>query len=651
MTLHRSRLARAPAIWRPGLALFGRLRFRAKALLISLVFLVPILIFGGACLRTLQQQVDGVRQERLGVATLQRLAPVMAALAECAALGWAELAGHDTAAAAAAAARRVDQGLQLLGRQVAADGDPLGLTPDLSTLHTAWQTARSASASHTRHEAAAVALGRVVDRTGEAAGLTLDPEIGSAALAHALGRVLPRLIADLAQVWGYGLYGVTRGALDHPAQYRDVAVWNSRAGVGLADLQAAVQRAVQIRPALATVLDAPALARAERFRQAADPSDLVRAAATADEVLQDGRTALAAVAAVHARGLPALDAVLAERQHRLERERALLLLTAGISLALAGYLFIAFRRVLEDGIRQVTDHLQRMAAGDLTVRPEIDGGDETAQMLAALRDTHDALNAIVREVRQAADGIVGATQEISAGSSDLSARTEHTAADLQRAASSLSGIRAHADEATRQAAEAARLASTNEAQASDGGRVVRAVVDTMGRLQAASQRIGEINGTIDALAFQTNILALNAAVEAARAGEQGRGFAVVAAEVRSLAQRSATAAREIRSLIGQNAELTAHGTGVASEAGDAMGRMVASAGRIRGLLGDISDTAAHQTGQVHGVARTVTDLDTATQRNTALAEETAAACEALRQRGQRLAASVARFRVTGRQDA
>nr|MCU0774360.1 methyl-accepting chemotaxis protein [Ideonella sp.] len=291
-------------------------------------------------------------------------------------------------------------------------------------------------------------------------------------------------------------------------------------------------------------------------------------------------------------------------------------------------------------------HLDAITAGDLTGIPKPWGRDEAAELMTALAATQSSLRGIVAEVRAASDQLVATSRAIQADAGDLAGRTERSAASLQHTASSMEEIASTVRQTADSASQAADVASDNAQVADRGGQAIRAVVSTMGDINASSTRISEIIATIDGIAFQTNILALNAAVEAARAGEQGRGFAVVAGEVRSLAQRSAAAAREIKGLITASVQRVAQGTATVDGAGRTMMELVDNARRISQLVGEISVAAREQTTGVAQVGSAVSDLDRSTQDNAALVERTAASAEHLREQADQLAARVARFRLT-----
>jgi methyl-accepting chemotaxis protein len=287
---------------------------------------------------------------------------------------------------------------------------------------------------------------------------------------------------------------------------------------------------------------------------------------------------------------------------------------------------------------------RHIADGNLLAQARVEAGDEQslnaglAAMAAKLRDT-------VGTIRLATDSINTAAGEIAAGNLDLSVRTETTASSLQTTASSVATLTGSVRHSADSAQQANQLAGAAAQAAQRGGGIVAQVVTSMGEINAASRKIGEIIGVIDGIAFQTNILALNAAVEAARAGEQGRGFAVVASEVRSLAQRSAQAAREIKVLIGTSTDKVEGGTRLVQDAGVAMTEIVSGVQRVTDIIGEISAAATEQSGGIGQVNRAVTEIERMTQQNAALVEESAAAAASMSDQAGRLAQAVATFRV------
>ena len=315
------------------------------------------------------------------------------------------------------------------------------------------------------------------------------------------------------------------------------------------------------------------------------------------------------------------------------------------SLAVAGYLFFSFYRVMDGGLNETRRHLRAMTEGDLTTSPSPWGRDEAAQLMFELRAMQESLRTMVLRVRRSSQEIVHSSSEVASGAMDLSARTEQAAANLEESAASMEQISATVKHSADHASEAARVAAGNESSAAAGGDVMQRVVQTMDSIRQSSARIGDIVGTIDGIAFQTNILALNAAVEAARAGEQGRGFAVVASEVRTLAQRAAHAAHEIKGLIGGSVEQVNAGATVVNTAGERMGEIVAASQRVSGLLANIADGSREQSQGVAQIGQAVNELDRMTQQNAALVEQTAAAAEAMKDQALALAHEVDRFKL------
>jgi methyl-accepting chemotaxis protein len=290
---------------------------------------------------------------------------------------------------------------------------------------------------------------------------------------------------------------------------------------------------------------------------------------------------------------------------------------------------------------------QAIAGGDLTRPIDTAGHDEPAELLQALAHMQEGLARLVGQLHGASGRLQAASLEVASGNSDLSQRTEQTSANLQQAASALTQLTATVNQTAQSARTANQLASSASSVAQRGGEVVSQVIVTMDQISASSRKIADIIGTIDGIAFQTNILALNAAVEAARAGEQGRGFAVVASEVRSLAQRSAEAAREIKALIGGSVEKVDSGAKLVADAGETMNEIVTSVQRVTDIIAEISAAAAEQSQGVQQVSGTVSQLDQATQQNAALVEQSAAAAESLKEQSQQLAQLVSTFNVAG----
>jgi methyl-accepting chemotaxis protein len=336
----------------------------------------------------------------------------------------------------------------------------------------------------------------------------------------------------------------------------------------------------------------------------------------------------------------------ADRQRSLNRATVVVGSLVAIVLA-AGLGFWVSRSILRQlgGEPQyATDIAREIAAGNLAVAIDSRAGDQ-ANLLGAMREMRDSLARIVGQVRSGSDSIATASSQIAQGNQDLSSRTEEQASSLQQTAASMEELGSTVKQNADNARQANQLAQGASEVATRGGQVVAQVVDTMRGIQTSSQKIADIIGTIDGIAFQTNILALNAAVEAARAGEQGRGFAVVAAEVRSLAQRSAEAAKEIKSLITDSVERVTAGSGLVDQAGSTMEEVVSAIRRVTDIMSEISAASAEQSQGVGQVGDSVSQMDKVTQQNAALVEESAAAADSLRQQAEALVQAVAVFRL------
>ncbi len=306
---------------------------------------------------------------------------------------------------------------------------------------------------------------------------------------------------------------------------------------------------------------------------------------------------------------------------------------------------VLFSKTITRPIGRAVDVARAVAAGDLSQQFDARGKDEVALLLMALKDMQSSLVKVVGEVRGNAESVATASAQIAQGNADLSQRTEEQASALQQTAATMEELGTTIKQNADNAQQANQLAQAASTVAIKGGEVVSQVVGTMKGISESSKKISDIIGTIDGIAFQTNILALNAAVEAARAGEQGRGFAVVASEVRSLSQRSAEAAKEIKSLISASTERVEQGTALVDQAGQTMGEVVASIRRVTDIMGEISSASVEQSSGVAQVGQAVSQMDQVTQQNAALVEESAAAAESLKSQAGTLVQVVSVFKL------
>ena len=437
---------------------------------------------------------------------------------------------------------------------------------------------------------------------------------------------------------------------DRKAAVNDIAQVRQRNGAVMKELEAKLTSAEGRR------LLAELMARREAFNASIDKVVRLGLAGSA-QAIEEARTEFKQVTdAAEQAYLKALDGLVAY-QKRLMLEAAqettrttktagwLMLVAAAVGAALGIGIAWSLTRSIVVPIRRAVAVAESVADGDLRQSIVVNRQDETGELLAALRRMNESLVTIVGGVRGNADSVATASGQIAQGNADLSQRTEEQASNLQQTAASMEQLTATVSHNTDTARQAAQMAGSAARVAGEAGSVMSQLVGTMDEITTASRKISDIIGTIDGIAFQTNILALNAAVEAARAGEQGRGFAVVAGEVRTLAQRSAEAAKEIKSLIGNSVDRVEAGNGLVAQAGQTVGEVVGQVKRVADLIEEISAASSEQSKGIGQIGDAVNQLDQVTQQNAALVEESAAAAESLQHQARALAQAVAVFRL------
>ena len=336
-----------------------------------------------------------------------------------------------------------------------------------------------------------------------------------------------------------------------------------------------------------------------------------------------------------------------EIQSAGQQARMLSIAVAAVALLLGVGLAWRIARSVAKPLRDAVGAAEAAASGDLTVSFRSDSRDEVGRLLHSLEKMRENLTRVIAQIRVASESVSSASSEIAAGNADLAQRTSAQAGSVEQTASSMEELTSTVKQNAENAKQANQLASSASGVAVRGGKVVGEVVATMNGINDSSKRIADIISVIDGIAFQTNILALNAAVEAARAGEQGRGFAVVAAEVRSLAQRSAAAAKEIKDLIQDSVHKTEAGAALVTRAGSTMDEVVSSVKRVTDIMAEITAATVEQSSGIELVNQAIARMDTATQQNAALVEEEAAATQSLDEQARRLAEAVAAFRLAG----
>jgi methyl-accepting chemotaxis protein len=637
-------------IWAPGVRLFRRIGFQAKATTLTAVFLVPIGLLSWQYFSEKAATIAFTTDERRGVETMRHLVPVMKGIVHARNASLAQFGGFDASADYAASRQATDAALKQLLAHVSETRDRLHIEADVRRLQEAWQaTAEGKQGANDKgridYGPVTHAVVQLLYAIGDNSNLVLDPDLDTYYLMNTLVLTLPQTLENTGQIWGWGTYAASRGSIgsEQEAQW---AVWSARTLTGVEDLRRFLARAAAANPALSPRLKTQALDQTLALHKLGQQTVFDINGPKPEAYYQQGRDTVVALAALYDHHLPILDELLAQREHRLNQARNLTAVVLALSLLLSTYLFLSFRKVLLGGLREVVFHLDAIRDGNLGTQPRAWGADEAAGLMNTIADLQGALRRIVAQIRGSADHILNASGEIATGSCDLARRTEDSAASLQQSASAMSHISDAVRSTAEVASEASSLATRNAAAARDGGRIIHTVVETMQDIRAASRHIGDITSTIDGIAFQTNLLALNAAVEAARAGEQGKGFAVVAAEVRGLAKRAANAAREINKLVSDSVSRIESGTAVVSEAGEAVDAIVEQAQQINDLLARIAESARGEAQDVLQTTQAVKAMDESTQQNAALVEQTAAAAAAMRDEAQALSDEVASFRLS-----
>lgn len=639
-------------VWALGVRLMRNVNFATKALLISFLFCFPLVWLNYYYFTKAAADIDFTSKERQGVEYLRELYPV---------LDLAQQMRRDAAAAAGGGAATVlaetrEKLRAAQGKLAAVDarlGGAFSTKEQFSLVGQAFATAEQATgveqifSTHTKHVQEIMELITVV---ADHSNLTLDPDTTSYYLMDAgVGR-LPYVVENAGKLRGLGAVVLRSGSIT-PAQQRTLSEMIPIAEFQFRGLEKGLNTVFRESPELKSKLDtALAVADTAAFFKLARETVIDKQEfgdpAAADILVAAGNKAISEQYALGVRLMDALDAELTTRLDRMHGQMTTVLVVQALSVLLAAYFFFAFYLVTRGGLAVISRHLQEMAQGDLQRAPfKPWGRDEPAAVITDLRQTYVALHNLINKVRHSSSALHEASGEIAAASSDLGARTERAAAALEQQAAAMEEIGATVGATATGARQAADFAAKNAQVAQQGSRVFAEVVNTMHGIQTSSSKIADIISVIDGIAFQTNILALNAAVEAARAGEQGRGFAVVASEVRSLAQRSADAAKEIKTLINTSVEQVTGGTHVVEAAGESMREVVSNAQKISGLLSEIDTSSQQQASAVEQVVKAVQDLDRNTQQNAALVEETTAAAASLTQQADLLQAEISNFKT------
>ena len=640
-------------IWTPGVQFMRRVSFQVKAIIITVLFLIPVLIAGNSFVSAQRGLIDFSAKELVGLAYAKQVTPLFGQLQLVRKLQVQWAMSDKEPGELAAARSALDQQMQKVQQAHQAYGAELGITKLPQDLSEAIKglppsgSGKEVDAVIKTHAAAFEKASALLDAILDTSNLVLDPDIDTYYLMDASMGRMPLLIEATARLRDLVSH-IANGAEASKAVGREIGGAEALGDYMDAAVQTGVGKVVGQHPELGKVISVDIGIKA--MHSLHEKANLLMEGAenkpAMSEVLNLGDTAIQGLLASQGAMLDQLGRLLEVRVHALRTKLYVSLAIMVLSLALALYAFFSFFVVTRGGLRLISRHLNEVAEGDLRRTPRKPlGSDEPAEVIMALRVAYNSLHELIRKVRHSARALHSAAGEISAASMDLGGRTEAAAAALEEQASAMEEIGSTVSATAERAAMAATFAVDNAHVAERGGTVFQEVVTTMREIHTSSAKINDIIGVIDGIAFQTNILALNAAVEAARAGEAGRGFAVVASEVRTLAQRSAGAAREIKSLIAASVERVEGGTRVVEAAGMTMSEVVTNARQINQFLSEIATAAREQAIGVAEVGKSIQELDKNTQQNAALVEETNTAAAALTAQADILQDEIANFRV------
>jgi methyl-accepting chemotaxis protein len=639
----------------------ARLRVSRKFLLAGVPALLLLLALGFVVGQRLHQRVQQIESKRAAVALMADLVEWNKVLIESRRIAITGKAGDPAVMDAfKRQAEVVGRKLADIQADVAAARPWFDMGKDAEGLKAGWtelqgkiaalpadaEFAQKAFAAHAPEYGRLYAFMRDM---GNKSGLAQDPDADIFYLGYPLANNTPSTAGIAVRIAAYATLNVGRGSVNAKDKVF-YEVTDARLNDTFTTVETMLQQSMQANPVVEKAL-------AERFTALKGSSKELLAyvrknftgveiiAVSQQEVAQAAQPTIDAAWALVEGNRKVLDEMLVQRGAQAAALRNTLVAVLALGVLGSLYLYVGIWLNIAASLKQATAAARALAARELGTVRAAHGRDEFAGLVADLGAADRALREVISGVKDAAESIATASSEIATGTQDLSGRTEQTASSLQQTASSMEQLTGTVRHSAESAATANKLASSAAAVAQRGGEVVNEVVATMGQINASSKKIGDIIGVIDGIAFQTNILALNAAVEAARAGEQGRGFAVVASEVRSLAQRSAAAAREIKGLIGTSVDKVETGARLVGDAGATMQEIVASVQKVSDIIREISSDAGQQSQGITEVSGSVTQLDQMTQQNAALVEQSAAAAESLREQAGRLAQVVGGFRI------
>ena len=635
-------------IWAPGVRSFRMLHFSAKALLISLAFMVPIAVLSWSFFDAKTESAEFSRKERIGIVYLRDVMPVVKLAQKQRRLALSEAAKPGSTTDLDSVKRSLDAEWAKLKQTNDKLGALLGTQELLTKAQDAAKAAAVPSAGvmkvYATHSQLVDGLNKLIVQAADTSNLMLDPDLDT------------YYLMDLTVISGPPALDVTDKMLGLAAAAA-LAGQGGEATPELTRLEPLIDlftgqigtdigKVVGVHEDYKAMLSIDEGGKAQALlHQLALDAPGSGGAEKAGKIIEAGTKASEAFWALHAKALDSLDQLVLVRESGIRHSLWTVLASVAACLVVAAYLFYSFFLVMNGGLQEVQRHLKGIAAGDLTISPSPLGKDELAALLQSTQEMQGSLRSIVSQVRHGSNHIVTASNEFAKGAQHLSSRSSQAVAHLEASAAAMEQISSTIGNTVQHTQQASEIAMHNASAAERGGAVIGHMVSTMDEIRNSSGKIGDIIGVIDSIAFQTNILALNAAVEAARAGEAGRGFAVVAAEVRGLAQRSAGAAREIKALIAASVDKVESGTAVVRNAGATINEIVESSRQVNSLLSQLATGTREQNTGVNQVEHSILQLDHAIQDNASLVEQTARAAESLLSEAHRLADEVSRFKL------
>ncbi|CAJ9154943.1 methyl-accepting chemotaxis protein [Burkholderia pseudomallei] len=633
-------------VFGPGMRLMARMKLPRKLVILAALFIVPLVAALYATLAVAWHAYATTQGERDGISILETTQDLLKAVQVRRGAGASVLAGNEAMRAKFDAASASAGRLAATLKQQVRGTDRFDIVAAMDALASEYGKAAagglgtSAAALFGSHTDVIHAIFLFEKDLAVASRLGVDPDASNYHLIDSVLFVLPGTAETVGVLRGKGAAALVGGALGE-ADKRELAV---RAG-SLAEQMSVIRHHLdRMKDRLgAGVPDGVDLGAVAAFQRAAAALAGGDASIDAKTYFQRGTDAIDALYRVHGTLAQQLRERLAARAHAEQVKVAAILALSVVLVACALYLFVAFAMSTHEDVAQLSDCMRAVGDGDLRARLAVRGGDEFAFIKRGFNALLDVWAQTLTETRRVADSVMVGSQQIAAGNLDLSGRTETQAASLEQTAASMEELTSTVRHNASNASHASTLSAAASERAADTGRIVTHAVSLMTRIHDSSNRMAEIVTVIEGIAFQTNILALNAAVEAARAGEQGKGFAVVAGEVRALAHRSATAAKDVKELIHESIRHVTDGSSLFQRADDAIRSVNASIKSVDTVVSEIAKASEQQSDGIEQVNAAITQMDEVTQRNAALVEESAAASASLREQAEHMGKLVGRF--------